>query len=113
MSKELSDFGSCPFATTQMLLQGKWSILILHHLSEGTLRFGELQAKMPEVTHSTLSSQLKKLEDEGLVRRTVFAEAPPRVEYALTEIGEQFKPVLKALDVWGTAYIAYLDARNN
>lgn len=113
MSRELGDFGSCPFATAQKLLQGKWSILILHHLSGGTLRFGELKAKMPEVTHSTLSAQLKKLEDEGLVQRTVYAEVPPRVEYALTEIGESFKPVLSALDTWGASYIAFLHSQQH
>ena len=100
------DFGVCPFVTAQWLLQGKWSIVILHHLSEGKLRFGELERRMPELTHSTLSSQLKRLETEGLVRREVFPEVPPRVEYTLTELGYSLKPVMDALWKWGENYQA-------
>ena len=102
------EFGTCPFVTAQKLLQGKWSIVILHHLSTATLRFGELQKRMPELTHSTLSSQLKQLESEGLIRREVFPEVPPRVEYSLTDMGRQFRPVLDSIKQWGNAYIAYL-----
>ena len=92
------DFGVCPFVTAQWLLQGKWSIVILHHLSSGK----------PELTHSTLSSQLKRLEMEGLVRREVFPEVPPRVEYSLTEVGEDFVPVLASIERWGEGYIEHL-----
>ena len=70
-------FGVCPFATAQRLIQGKWAILILHHLSEGTLRFNELQRKLPKMTHATLSAQLKQLEAEGLVIRTEHPQIPP------------------------------------
>ena len=103
------DFGACPFVTAQWLLQGKWSIVILHHLSEGKLRFGELERRMPELTHSTLSSQLKRLETEGLVRREVFPEVPPRVEYSLTQVGEDFVPVLSSIETWGEGYIEHLE----
>ena len=102
------DFGTCPFVTAQWLLQGKWSIVILHHLSEGTLRFGELEHRMPELTHSTLSSQLKRLEAEGLVSREVFPEVPPRVEYSLTQVGREFAPVLSSIEAWGAVYIEHL-----
>ena len=102
------DFGTCPFVTAQWLLQGKWSIVILHHLSEGKLRFGELERRMPELTHSTLSSQLKRLETEGLVRREVFPEVPPRVEYSLTPLGRSLQPVLDSLRDWGTKYKRHL-----
>lgn len=104
-------FGTCPFVTAQWVLQGKWTIVILHHLSEGTLRFSELQGRMPQLTHSTLSSQLKQLEAEGMVKRTVYPEAPPRVEYELTELGQTFQPVLDAVGSWGERYIEYLDAQ--
>lgn len=63
MDKDL--FGVCPFVTAQRLIQGKWAILILHHLSEGPLRFNELQRRMPKMTHATLSAQLKQLEAKG------------------------------------------------
>lgn len=106
---DVAGFGKCPFVTSQKLLQGKWSILIMHYLSEGTLRFGELQSRMPEVTHSTLSAQLKRLEEEGLVDRRAYSEVPPRVEYALTPIGASFQPVLDSIEDWGNEYIAYLN----
>lgn len=105
------NFGTCPYVTAQRVLQGKWAIVILHHLSEGTLRFSELQERMPDVTHSTLSSQLKQLEQEGLVKREAYPEVPPRVEYSLTEIGREFKPVLDAIGTWGDKYIKYLGER--
>lgn len=104
-------FGVCPFATAQRLIQGKWAILILHHLSEGTLRFNELQRKLPKMTHATLSAQLKQLEAEGLVIRTEYPQIPPRVEYSLSEIGRASEPVLESIRVWGSEYIEYLHSR--
>ena len=99
-------FGVCPFATAQRLIQGKWAILILHHLSEGTLRFNELQRKLPKMTHATLSAQLKQLEAEGLVIRTEYPQIPPRVEYSLTELGRSLKPILDAMWNWGEEFKA-------
>ena len=104
-------FGVCPFATAQRLIQGKWAILILHHLSEGTLRFNELRRKLPKMTHATLSAQLKQLEAEGLVIRTEHPQIPPRVEYSLSEIGRAFGPVLESIRVWGCEYLQYLHSR--
>ena len=70
-----------------------------------TLRFSELQKLMPYVTNATLSSQLKTLEQEGLIRRSVYPEVPPRVEYELTDIGHEFEPVLSSIAVWGEKYM--------
>lgn len=105
MTNEL--FGVCPFVTAQKLLQGKWAILILHALSEGTKRFNELERDI-QITHATLSSQLKYMEKEGLVHRTVYPEVPPRVEYSLTAMGRRFAPVLDSIQVWGEEYIEFL-----
>lgn len=99
----------CPFVAAQGVLQGKWAILILHHLADGPLRFNQLRARMPQVTHATLSNQLKALGQRGMVRREVFPEVPPRVEYSLTPIGERFRPVLDAVEVWGNEYLAWED----
>lgn len=104
---ENSLFGVCPFVTAQKLLQGKWAILILHALSEGTKRFNELERDI-QITHATLSSQLKYMEKEGLVHRTVYPEVPPRVEYSLTAMGKRFAPVLDSIQVWGEEYIEFL-----
>lgn len=105
MKNEL--FGICPFVTAQKLMQGKWAILILHALNEGTKRFNELERDI-QITHATLSSQLKYMEKEGLVHRTVYPEVPPRVEYSLTAMGRRFAPVLDSIQVWGEEYIEFL-----
>ena len=82
---------------------------IMHLLTEGPIRFNELQRRMPEeMTHTTLSRQLKTLEDEGLIIRTEYQQIPPKVEYSMSEIGEKFRDVLSELEVWGNEYIKYL-----
>lgn len=108
--KEL--FGRCPYVTAQKVLTGKWSMYILYLLTEGPVRFNELQRRMPEeMTHTTLSRQLKTLEQEGLIVRKEYNQIPPRVEYELSGIGRRFEPVLAALGEWGQEYIAYLGRR--
>ncbi|GAB6087682.1 winged helix-turn-helix transcriptional regulator [Alkaliphilus crotonatoxidans] len=103
-------FGICPYVTSQKVLTGKWSMYILYLLSDGPIRFNELQRKLPEnITHATLSRQLKMLEKEGLIVRHEYAQLPPKVEYSLSEIGDKFKVVLNALEVWGKDYIDYLN----
>lgn len=110
--KEL--FGRCPYVTAQKVLTGKWSIYILYLLADEPIRFNELQRRMPEeMTHTTLSRQLKTLEDEGLILRVEYQQIPPKVEYKLSEIGEKFKKVLSVLEVWGNEYIAYLNTNKN
>ena len=99
-------FGRCPFYTTQRLIQGKWAILILHYLSGGPVRFNELQRKMPKMTHATLSNQLKQLEAEGLVKRTVYGDIPPKVEYSLTETGYSLMPHIESLVGWALEHMA-------
>lgn len=102
-------FGLCPYVTSQKVLSGKWSIFILYLLSEGPIRFNELRRKMPEeITHTTLSRQLKMLEEEGLVIRKEFSQIPPKVEYSLSEIGIKFEKVLIVLGEWGNEYIDFL-----
>ena len=106
--KEL--FGICPYVTSQKVLTGKWSMYIIYLLTKGPIRFNELQRQMPEaMTHTTLSRQLKMLEEEGLIVRTEYVQVPPKVEYSLSEIGEKFQPVLNALEAWGNEYIDYLN----
>ena len=98
--------------TAQRLLQGKWAILILHELEDGPKRFNQLQREI-DITQATLSSQLKAMESEGLLTRTVYPEVPPRVEYRLTDIGLSFRPVLESIRVWGDRYISYLHDQNH
>lgn len=95
----------CPFTIAQKLIQGKWAILIMHNLSENDLRFNELQRKMPKMTHSTLSKQLKKLVNDGLIIRKEYMQIPPKVVYSLSPIGKEFQPVLEAIKEWGDKYL--------
>jgi DNA-binding HxlR family transcriptional regulator len=92
-------FGKCPFATAQQLLKGKWAIMIMHELADGTKRFKKIQRDI-DITQATLTNQLRYMEEEGLVSRKVYPEVPPRVEYSLTEIGREFIPVLDAIQQW-------------
>lgn len=105
-------FGLCPYVTSQKVLTGKWSIYIMYLLSDGPIRFNELQRRMPEeMTHTTLSRQLKKLEEEGLIERIEYQQIPPKVEYKLSHIGEKFRNVLHELEIWGNEYIQYLHSQ--
>lgn len=97
---------SCPVETTLTLISDKWKVLILRDLMPGTKRFGELKKSLGHVTQKVLTAQLRQMEENGLVIRTVYAEVPPRVEYTLTELGYSLKPVLDAMWSWGEAYQA-------
>ena len=104
-------FGKCPYFTAQKVFSGKWSILIMYHLNDGVLRFGELQRTLGNITQTTLTKQLRMLESFGLVNRHVYSEIPPKVEYSLTDLGKEFGPVLKQFQIWGDKYIEYLKSR--
>ena len=101
-------FGKCPFFTTQKILSGKWTILILHLLEDKSVRFNELQRLLGTITQATLTKQLKQLEQDGLINRKIYAQIPPKVEYSLTDIGKKFQAVLNELEIWGNNYIEYL-----
>lgn len=94
----------CPVEAALEQITGKWKGLALYHLADGKKRFSELKRLAGTVTQRTLTKQLRELEADGLVSRTVFAVVPPRVEYALTEKGAALVPVLMALRSWGAAY---------
>jgi DNA-binding HxlR family transcriptional regulator len=111
MEEEKKDlFGICPFVTAQKLLTGKWTLLIMHHLSVKTLRFNELQRELPDLTQATLTKQLRYLEENGLIIRKVYNQIPPKVEYSLSELGRQFEPVLNSLEIWGNKYIDFMES---
>jgi len=92
---------NCPMEATLDLIGGKWKSVILFRLSEGTKRFSELGRLLPRITPRMLTQQLRDMERDGLVKRTVYAEVPPRVEYALTDSGRTLQPVLDTLKAWG------------
>lgn len=106
------DPGKCPVETTLELIDGKWKGVALFHLLDRTLRFNELRRLAPKVTQRVLTKQLRELERDGLVIRTVYAEVPPRVEYRLSPLGQSLRPIIVALRDWGMAYTATLVTRS-
>ena len=106
-------FGKCPFVTAQKIIAGKWAVVILHNLSLKTLRFGELQRLLPDLTQATLTKQLRSLEEYGLVNRYVFAQVPPKVEYSLTPEGETLIPILSLMYQWGSEHMAPRETRED
>ena len=94
----------CPIETTLLLLSNKWTILILRDLFDGTKRFGELKKSLTGVSQKVLTANLRTLEEKGIVRRKIYPEVPPRVEYSLTELGTTLKPVIDSMKEWGEYY---------
>ena len=95
---------ACPVETTLTLISDKWKVLILRDLLTGTKRFGELRKSIGTVSQKVLTSQLRQMKESGLLTRKVYAEAPPRVEYTLTELGYSLKPIMDAMWAWGENY---------
>lgn len=104
--KRLDSRSDCAVETTLSVVGGLWKPLILYHLMGGKKRFMELGRLIPRATQRMLTLQLRELEADGVIVRQVFAEVPPRVEYALTEFGKTLAPVLGALREWGERYRA-------
>lgn len=95
----------CPVEATLSLIGGKWKGVVLWHLLQGTLRFNEIRRRLPNVTQRMLTNQLREMETDGFVIRTVYPEVPPKVEYSLSERGRSLEPVILALKAWGEANV--------
>ncbi len=106
--KTVKELPASPVETTLSLIGHKWKVLILRDLLTGTKRFGELKKSIGSVSQKVLTAQLRAMEGNGLLTRTVYAEVPPRVGYTLTDLGENLKPILDAMWNWGEAYKASL-----
>ena len=95
----------CFFELALHVIGGKWKPVILYHLSRhSAMRFGELKRSLPDVTQRMLTKQLRELEADQIVTRTVFRQVPPKVEYALTELGRELIPVFDQMRSWGIMY---------
>lgn len=99
-----TELPACPVETTLTLIGNKWVVLILRDLFTGTKRFGELRKSLSPISQKVLTSQLRDLEEKGVVHREVYPVVPPRVEYSLTELGWSLKPIVDAMKDWGTWY---------
>ncbi len=97
---------ACPVATTVALIGSKWKLLIIRNLLARPWRFNELKKDLEGISQKVLTDSLRSMEADGIITRTVYPEVPPRVEYALTELGESLKPILDSMRAWGEAYKA-------
>lgn len=98
------DVPACPVEMTLQLIGNKWKVLIIRDLLGGTKRFNELMRSVTGITQKVLTSNLRSMEEAGLLTRKVYPEVPPRVEYSLTDTGMSLKPVLDSMTAWGTEY---------
>ena len=110
--KTKDELPDCPVATTVQLIGNKWKLLILRNLLARPWRFNELRRDLDGISQKVLTESLRSLEEEGIVSRSVYAEVPPRVEYALTEPGESMRPILDAMQEWGASYKRQVEISN-
>ena len=95
---------ACPVATTVALIGSKWKLLIIRNLLVRPWRFNELKKDLEGISQKVLTDSLRSMEADGIITRTVYPEVPPRVEYALSELGESMRPIMKAMELWGLDY---------
>lgn len=107
--KAKKDLPECPVATTVGLIGNKWKLLILRDVLAGPKRFGELLKSLDGINPKVLTENLKQMEADGLLVRTVYEETPPRVEYRLSVLGESMRPIIGQLEQWGLRYKAMLE----
>ena len=94
----------CPIATTVHLIGSKWKLLIMRNLLQRPWRFNELKKDLDGISQKVLTDSLRSMEEDGIITRTVYPEVPPRVKYALSDVGESMRPILTAMQEWGTNY---------
>ena len=102
--KKKEELPDCPVATTVSLIGSKWKLLIMRNLLVRPWRFNELKRNLEGISQKVLTDSLRSMEGDGIITRTVFPEVPPRVEYALSELGESMRPIIKSMETWGTEY---------
>ena len=104
MKNKTESLPECPVAMTVQLIGTKWKLLILRNLLTRPWRFDELQRSLEGISQKVLTDSLRSMEADGIITRTVYPEVPPRVEYALTELGQSLRPILDAMKDWGENY---------
>lgn len=102
--KTKDELPECPVATTVSIIGSKWKLLIMRNLLVRPWRFNELKKDLDGISQKVLTDSLRSMEEDGIITRTVYPEVPPRVEYALSELGESMRPILDAMQQWGTEY---------
>ena len=105
VKKNIFDENTCPVTATMKVLGGKWKPILINAIYfTSPARFGELKRSVVGITQSMLTSQLRELEEDGIITRKIYAEIPPRVEYTLTEFGLTLSPIIQSMAEWGKQY---------
>ena len=99
-----AEMPACPVATTVQIIGSKWKLLIIRNLMERPWRFNELKKDLEGISQKVLTDSLRSMEEDGIVTRTVYPEVPPRVEYAMSELGQSMRPIIDARAEWGRRY---------
>lgn len=102
--KTKDELPECPVATTVQLIGSKWKLLILRNLLNRPWRFNELKRNLEGISQKVLTDSLRSMEEDGIITRTIYPEVPPRVEYALSELGESMRPIIKCMEEFGQNY---------
>lgn len=95
---------ACPVATTVQMIGSKWKLLIMRNLLQRPWRFNKLKKDLEGISQKVLTDSLRSMEADGIITRTVYPEVPPRVEYALSDLGESMRSIMDAMEIWGTEY---------
>lgn len=95
---------ACPVATTVQMIGSKWKLLIMRNLLQRPWRFNELKKDLEGISQKVLTDSLRSMEADGIITRTIYPEVPSRVEYALSDLGESMRPIMDAMEIWGTEY---------
>ena len=99
-----AEMPACPVATTVQLIGSKWKLLIIRNLMQRPWRFNELRRDLWGISQKVLADSLRSMEEDGIITRTVYAEVPPRVEYALSDLGKSLRPLMDTMEAWGRDY---------
>ena len=102
--KTKDEMPDCPVATTVSLIGSKWKLLIMRNLLVRPWRFNELQKSLEGISQKVLTDSLRSMEEDGIITRTAYPEVPPRVVYALSELGESMRPIIQSMETWGLNY---------
>lgn len=107
-----SEMPECPVATTVQLIGSKWKILIIRNLMQRPWRFNELKRDLTGISQKVLTDSLRSMELDGIVKRKIYPEVPPHVEYSLSDLGKSMKPIIEAMAEWGINYKKFLNNIN-
>ncbi len=106
-TRKLKDYnpGNCPVIYSLNKIGNRWKLLVIHYIKQGHNRYSSLQKVIPDISRQTLTNQLRELEADGILKRTVFPQIPPKVEYTLTELGLSLQPIITEMSKWGLKHI--------